>query len=190
MSNRYTKHQLAFIEKNYKGITYEELRQRFNKEFNTKKSRDTITQLCHRHGWYNGVKSKDTQFKKGTVSPKAKPIGSEMVTYRGTVLVKYRIKGERPDGKDTWKPKSIYVWEQHYGVDLPSDELIIFLDGNNRNFDIDNLLPIKRKEFLIMGKQKLFTEYPELTLAGLYYIRLKSLRRKKERELLGRIPRT
>ena len=62
-------------------------------------------------------------------------------------------------------PKSRYVYEQAYGT-IPKGHKVIFADGNNRNFDLDNLVLVSNAEELIMNKRKLMKEDASLTKTG------------------------
>jgi hypothetical protein len=47
----------------------------------------------------------------------------------------------------TWRPKHHLVWESHHGQPIPKGHAVIFGDGNNRNFDPDNLILVSRAQF-------------------------------------------
>ncbi|MBO7614763.1 MAG: HNH endonuclease [Bacilli bacterium] len=40
--------------------------------------------------------------------------------------------------------KRRYVWEQYYGKKIPRGYVVIFLDGNKKNYDINNLALVKK----------------------------------------------
>ena len=68
----------------------------------------------------------------------SKPIGTEYTNSGGLVLVKV--------DKNKWVYKGRLIYENYYGVKLKEDEMIIFLDGNRKNFNIDNLKLITKQE--------------------------------------------
>jgi len=57
------------------------------------------------------------------------------------------------------------IYEKHFGK-VPENYVVIFADGNNRNFDIDNLLLVTKNELLIMNKHKLIANNIEITKTG------------------------
>lgn len=92
--------------------------------------------------------------KTGPFGKTMRPVGSEYVGKDGLVIVKVREWPSKPGSKDNWMPKQRYVWEQHNGMKLKSgrEELVIFCDHDNRNFDPDNLLMVPRKYMCRMNK--------------------------------------
>ena len=53
--------------------------------------------------------------------------------------------------KDGAKPKQHVVWEQ-YHEQVGKCEVIVFLDGNERNFDIENLYLVNRRHLAVVNK--------------------------------------
>lgn len=87
---------------------------------------------------------------KNSASRKARPIGSEQIK-KGFV----RVKVAQPN---VWKFKSHIVWEQaHPGETVDSKkELVVFLDGNNRNFAPENLKKVSRKVIPVINNPQIF----------------------------------
>mgnify|MGYP003317400788 CR=1 FL=1 len=87
---------------------------------------------------------------KNSASRKARPIGSEQIK-KGFV----RVKVAQPN---VWKFKSHIVWEQaHPGETVDSKtELVVFLDGNSRNFAPENLKKVSRKVIPIVNNNQIF----------------------------------
>lgn len=85
--------------------------------------------------------------KTGPYGKTMRPVGSEYVWKDGIIMVKVSEWPSKPGSKDNWMPKQRHVWEQHNGRKLKSgrDELVIFCDHDNRNFDPENLLMVPRK---------------------------------------------
>ena len=88
-----------------------------------------------------------------------KPIGSEYTKPDGMVMVKVT--------KDKWVYKQRLIYEQYYGVHLPEDVYVIFLDQNRNNFDIANLKAVSRREASYMSNHNLSSKKPNVTLLGL-----------------------
>lgn len=181
----YTKRQHQFIVDNLENNTYAEITEMFNKKFKTNKKKTAISTYCNRNGLSNNLAIVKTQFKPGHTPVRSLPIGSESPDARGEMYIKVQMKGKK---SECWKQKKVYIWEQHYGK-LPKGNLVIFLDGNIRNFDIENLVSVTRGEFLSMGRQKYFSNDPEITMASLMYLRLVNKRRTRQQELTGKVPR-
>lgn len=92
--------------------------------------------------------------KTGPFGKTMRPVGSEYVGKDGIVMVKVAEWPTKPGSKDNWVPKQRHVWEQANGRKLKSgrDELVIFCDHDNRNFDPENLLMVPRKHMARMNK--------------------------------------
>lgn len=124
-------------------------------------------------------KCKPTMFKKGNIPANRRPIGSERIDPRDGVLIKIR------DGYKTrnWIAKSRYIYEKAHGK-IPVGHKVIFADGNNRNFDLDNLVLVSNAEELIMNNKKLFKQDKVLTKLGATVAKVidktNKLRRQKE----------
>lgn len=186
---KYQDEHIEFIKNNVKGITLKELTNRFNKEFNMNVSESAISNLKAKYNLQSGIvggqfvkgqtsfnkgkkwceymseegqkNSRKTTFKKGNIPANRRPIGSERINKRDGVLIKVR------DGHKTrnWMPKSRYIYEQAHGK-IPEGHKVIFADGNNRNFDLDNLVLVSNAEELIMNQRGLFSENAEFTKTG------------------------
>lgn len=112
-------------------------------------------------------KCQATMFKKGNIPANRRPIGSERLDKNGYILIKIQ------DGHKTknWTRKHRYLYEQAYG-NVPKGYKVIFADGNNRNFDLENLILVSDAEELIMNRNKLFKKDTELTKAGVVVAKL------------------
>lgn len=120
----------------------------------------------------------ETRFKKGHRPHNWVPIGTERINSDGYVEVKVQ------DGKcqKNWKGKHILIWEQHHGRPVPPGYAVIFGDGNNRNFDPDNLILVSRKQLAVLNKRRLIQKDTELTKTAIMIANLamKISERKKE----------
>lgn len=199
MGKLFTDEIRAFIFEHYKGCPYSDLTDKVNKEFSTSFSTRQITNFCCRNKYNNGCKNEKTQFKKGNipwnkrknvaVSEKikqhwftkghkpwqTKPVGYERIDSRdGYVLVKV--------SDNNFIPKQRLIYEKHYGA-ISDDDLVMFLDGNKRNFNIDNLMLISKAENLELTRKNLRTNDTELSRAGVMVARInqkiKSIKKSK-----------
>lgn len=94
------------------------------------------------------------------------PIGSEH-KYAGYTMIKVDDKAtgtkkDRRSYKENWRPKHVWVWEQHHGK-LPPKHQVIFLDGNHENFNIENLAAIPLQYVVMMNRNGWIKGNPELT---------------------------
>lgn len=187
-----------FVVEHYKGCSYYDLADKINKEFSTNFSTRQITNFCYRNKYNNGYKNKKTQFskghipwnkgknvvvpekcrqswfKKGNKPLQTKPIGYERIDHDGYILVKV--------SDNNFVPKQRLIYEKHHGV-IPDDRYVIFLDGDKRNFDINNLALVSRAENLELIRKNLRTNDTELTKAGVIIAKIncksRTLRKQK-----------
>lgn len=186
--HRWSEDEIQFLKDNVKGITLKELTRRFNKKFNTNLGESAIANMKNKLRLKSGIvggrfekghipankgkkgsmspeqyeKCKATMFKKGNIPANHRPIGSERIDKRdGTILIKVQ------DGKleKNWMGKHRYIYEQVHGK-IPEGCKVIFADGNNRNFDPNNLILVSNAEELIMNRNKLFSKDAEFTRTG------------------------
>ncbi len=184
MAHKYTQAQADFIAKNIKGTKTDELTQMFNSHFGLNLKVSQIRAFLKNHGLKScldcrfksghvpankGKKGtggwEPTQFKKGQKSHNYMSVGSERVNGDGYVDIKIADPNK-------WKGKHILVWEEHNGP-VPKGYVVIFGDGNRRNFDIDNLILVSRQQLLILNRKKLIQNDTDLTktaviMASLY----------------------
>ena len=90
-----------------------------------------------------------------------------------------------------WEFKHVLIWEEHHKQKVPDGHVVIFTDGNNRNFDIDNLILVSRNELLKLNQNKLiFKGNTELTKTGINIAKLmiaKNKRRNKNEKHTSRL---
>lgn len=103
--------------------------------------------------------SKKTWFKKGNIPANHKPVGSERVNVDGYTEVKVKEP-------NNWHLKQRVVWEKANGP-IPKGCAIVFGDSDKRNFDINNLLLVSRKQLLFLNNNKLIKDDVELTKTGI-----------------------
>ena len=193
--SKYSLEIIEYIKKNHKGKSTIELSKEINKVFNMNTTADNIQNLksrikrndgfifeparndgCIKKGnvpknkgkkWSEYMskeaqeKSRRTTFKKGNIPPNHREIGEERISKDGYIEIKVQ------DGylNNNWQLKHRYIYEQQYGP-IPKGYKVIFLDGNKKNFNIDNLKLISSAEELIMNNKKLRYNKKELTETG------------------------
>jgi hypothetical protein len=102
---------------------------------------------------------KPTQFKKGHTPSNYRPVGSDRINVDGYIEIK--VADPRK-----WKGKHVVVWEEQNGP-VPKGYVVIFGDGNNRNFDLNNLLLVSRKQLATLNKKGLIQNDADLTRTGI-----------------------
>lgn len=194
---KYTDEMKQFILDNYKGRYNQELADLFNQKFNTNITSRTIKSYKANNKLNSGLtgkfrkgqtphnkgkkmpkevyeKVKHTMFAKGNVPPNHRPVGSERISKDGYIEVKVAEPNK-------WRLKQRVVYEEAKGK-IHEGCPIIFLDGNKRNFDIDNLRCITRSELLYLNCNGL-NNSNEITETGILMARLDRTKNKKKQEL-------
>jgi hypothetical protein len=197
---KYTAEQIKYLESKVKGRKYKDLTELFNKKFGTSITRTGIMQQCWSNGLHNGLKigfqkghiphnkgkkkwwkgGEETQFKPGQLPPSTRPVGDERINVCGYIEVKYQQKPGPV--KNKWKSKHALIWEKTNGK-IPKGHVVIFADGNKRNFDINNLLLVSRKELVVMNKKHLIYNHKNLTAVGKTIADLSIVIKKRKREM-------
>lgn len=198
----YPQHVIDYIHENSKGCGPSEMACRLNQKFGTSYSAAQIKGYYGNHKINSGVTgyfekghvppnkgkkgycapgSEKGHFKKNHLPKNTKPIGYERVTRDGYVEVKVRMRPSRSDCNDNFVPKHRLIYEKAYGP-IPKDSVLIFKDGNKRNFELSNLALVSKAERLDMTRHGLFSSNPELTESGIALARLRTMARSKEKE--------
>lgn len=175
----YNAKEIEYLRKIAIGRTNKEITKMFNKKFNLKLSETAISGTRKRYNikngldgrfkkghktWNKGMKGlstggKETQFKKGNLPLNYMPVGSERVNGDDYVDIKIADPNK-------WKGKHILIWEKNNGP-VPKNYAIIFGDGDNRNFNIENLICVSRQQLLYLNRNRLIKNDVELTRTGI-----------------------
>lgn len=124
-----------------------------------------------RAGWNKGMRQEDymspdamersraTRFKSGARPWNERPVGSEFVDSDGYVYVKVRDDpgGRRfaPGRSGNWAPKQSLVYEDAHGSPAPADCMLVFADGDRRNFDPGNIVAVPRRLWTVINCRRL-----------------------------------
>lgn len=185
-SKQFPKEIRLFITTNYKGTGPKDMMELLNRTFGTDYTHNQIKAYYKNHklncgltGYfpkgnipfnkgkkgisYEGMKA--TQFKKGNKPANWVPLGTERLSKDGYIEVKIA------DGKlnKNWKAKHIFIWETTNGP-VPKGHVVIFGDGDKRNFDIDNLLLVSRAQLVRLNQKKLIQSDAELTKTAILIV--------------------
>lgn len=181
----FTDEQEKFIKENVKGTLTADLTDLVNETFGTSYKVSQVINLKTRKRWSSGLtthfkkghkpfnkglkqtdymaaeqieKTKATRFKKNSVPPNWKEIGSTRIPKDGYLEIKVSdLKGNK-----NYKPYHRLIYEKHHGVKIKDDEVVVFLDQNKMNFSIDNLKLVKRRELGKFNKEYAKMKHPEL----------------------------
>ena len=163
------------------GLFNDEIARRFNERFDTNKTETAIQLTRSRNGlqtsarnwyqeghppWNKGMKgwrapgAERTWFKKGHMPANHVPVGTEVVDGDGYV----KVKIAEPK---TWKHKHRLIWERRHGRSVPPGHVVIFGDGDKRNFNPDNLILVSRRQLAVLNKKGLIRNDADLTRTGI-----------------------
>lgn len=172
--HNYTTEQVEFIKTNVVGITSHELTEKFNKHFGLNLGRNQIRSFVRNNKLKNGLNTRfkkgcvpynkgkkglggwePTQFKKGHKPHNYKTVGTERVNSDDYIDVKIADPNK-------WRAKHLLIWEKENGP-IPKGYAVIFGDKNRRNFDINNLILVSRKQLAILNQHHLIQDNADLT---------------------------
>jgi hypothetical protein len=193
MNRKYNEEHIAFIAANIPNRPFKELTEKFNKKFGLTLTVSAMISTADRYGYHNGRDTtikpdgsilglgyrfpkghvpankgkkgisypgmETTQFKKGNRPHNYMPVGSERVNGDDYVDVKIADPNK-------WRGKHILVWETANGP-VPKGYVVIFGDGDKRNFKPDNLILVSRKQLVRLNKHHLIQNNTELTKMGI-----------------------
>ncbi len=125
---------MAYLIKNQKGRSNKELTEMVNKKFGKNLKESSIKRYKNLEHLKSG---RDTKYKV------IHEIGAEREFY-GYI----KVKVGQPN---TWKYKGVIEWEKHHG-EVPKGYNIIYLDGNRKNANIENLACVSNAELGGMAK--------------------------------------
>lgn len=180
----YTTKEIEYLREISPGRSNEKITEMFNKRFDLDQSKKAISAIRKKYKistgltgqfekgsipWNKGIKGlqiggKETQFKKGNIPKKYRPVGSERINADGYIEIKIADPNK-------WRAKHIVIWEEKNGP-LPKGHAILFGDADKSNIDINNLILVTRAELLVMNRNNLIKNDFEITNTGLNIARL------------------
>lgn len=126
----FTPKEDEFLKQYYPILTENELEDEFVLHFGYRREKQEIRLRC----WYLGVSKKQEVGIRSRKEAVRSELGTEYEN-QGYLFVKVTHDG-RADKK--WKLKHRVVWESVHGK-IPEGHIILFLDGDTKNCDIENL---------------------------------------------------
>ena len=81
------------------------------------------------------------------------PVGTERVSKDGYIVIKVRLRANKPMSKDNWMLKHVWAYQQAYGP-VPEGHVVYFADGDKRNFEPENLVAVPRRLVGVMNNLK------------------------------------
>lgn len=117
-----------WLKENHLNYHFKELTMLFNQKFGTSWTEGQIARHCA-HDLDLRAKQEDKKCYKPGAS---RPIGSERVDKKGFIEIK--------TAENKWVLKHRYLWEKYHNKKIPDNHYVIFMDGDKRNFDKENLV--------------------------------------------------
>lgn len=189
---KYTEEEHAFMREFVPGHSYKEIKEAFEARFGRRTSKSFPKSYIANHKLNTGrtgqfgkgiippnkgkkmpadvyKRLKPTMFKPGRMPQNTDPIGTEK-NLDGYVWVKVNdIKNAKKSVN--WVQKHRLVYEASHGP-IPKNHAVIFLDGDTRNFDPDNLQAVSRGTLARLNQNGLIYKNAELTKVGINIAKL------------------
>ena len=183
MAIKYTKEMIEFLKNIASGKSYVEIAHKFNEKFSLNLRVTAIASTLKRYSIFTGTpgtqrryqkgsiphnkgkkfnaggRAIETRFKKGNIPKNILPIGTETTDSDGYT----RVKVGEPN---IWKLKHRKIYEENFG-EIPENHVVIFLDKNLKNFNIDNLALVSRRELVLLNHFRLLSEESKASKAGI-----------------------
>lgn len=185
--HKYTEEEKAFLREFVPGHSHKEITEEFNRRFSADITPGQIKSSIGRYGLNTGRtghfekghipankgthpktvgRMGETQYKKGNLPHNTKPIGYERVDKNGYIEVKIAMRPSDTKSGRNFVTKHRLVWEEANGP-IPKGCKIIFLDGNKRNFKLENLALVTNAENIELTRSGLRSEDAQFTETGI-----------------------
>lgn len=158
----FTHEMREFIFANSDGITYTQMTQMVNDRFKTDFPSSKLRWFYQNNKIKCGV----------TVIVNSKPVGSVVTDKDGY------LRRKTESGK--WELLHRLIWEEAHGQ-IPAGCKVTFLDGNKENAYLDNLVLVTNAEQMIMAKDGLRFEDPQLTKTGILIAKVKIATKERQK---------
>jgi len=165
----YTPERIAWLREHYPQMPIADLAAAYNSTFGANHTKEQLHSVCARRGirsgrtgrfekglapWNTGKKgymgANTGSFKKGNMPQTKVRLWTERINRDGYVEISIPERNPWTGAPTRFKHKHLWLWEVENGP-LPKGHAVIFRDGNNRNFDSDNLMLVSRAELLLLN---------------------------------------
>lgn len=184
--HKYTDEEKNFLREFVPGHSHKEITEEFNRRFSADITVGQIKGSIKRYNLNTGKTGRfekghipankgthpktvgrmgETQFKKGNLPHNTKPIGYERISKDGYIEVKIAMRRSDTGNKNNFVAKHRLIWEKANGP-IPDGCRIIFLDGDKRNFEFENLALVTNAENLEMTRSGLRNENVQIAKTG------------------------
>lgn len=177
MAHWWSDEEKEYLKYYYKTMTYKEIAVAMTEKFGMKYTETQVGGALKRYNfiagkctrfkkgitpWNKGLKgymgANATSFKKGSIPPNSRPVGSERVNTEGYTEVKM--------GKGNWQLKHRLKYKEYHG-EIPEKCVVMFANGDKTDFSKENLIAISRNKLKTVNKNKLLKNDIEATKTGL-----------------------
>lgn len=166
----WTKEQLGWLRANYQSMSRKQLANAVCSAFGIEVTYAQVVAALKNHkitcgrtgrfepgqkAWNDGVKGSipvnRTSFRAGHTPHNTRHLWHERVNVNGYVEIQVPETNPHTGYKHRYRHKHVWIWEQLHGSKVPAGHVVIFKDGDSRNFDHDNLVLVTRSELLVMN---------------------------------------
>lgn len=170
----FSEKEKEFVKKYYPDHGPEKTTEMLNEIFGTDRTTNSIKRLANGK---LGLKLNDDFRQKliksrveNMVTIHSRDVGSVRKCTRKNGHAEYRIKTN--DGQ--WKTAGLVIWEETYGP-VPKNYRIIYLNGDNSDFSLDNLyLASDKLAYQVVSNKHYQTKNPEITKSLIKYYELRN----------------
>lgn len=132
-AHKYTPDQIEFLRQNAHGLRLSELTAAFNQHFGLQLYETQIKGIIQRQKIHSGLKGNSFSAM----------VGEERIGKRGMIEVRLASSPYKKS-HSKWRGKHLLIWESLHGP-IPEGHVVIFRDGDNRNFDPSNLILLQHR---------------------------------------------
>lgn len=160
---RYTEEEIQWLQDTVPGKRWSEVTTLFNEKFSRKKTKNQIMIFCCSKGIHNGI-----------------PFGPSDANDGSIYIKDSRYSLIKVDGR--WESMGRHEWQKHFGT-LHNGYIVIYADGNCKNFSKDNLLAVTRAELITLNRKNLLFSVPEHTKTGVLIAKLLLKIKERQKEI-------
>jgi hypothetical protein len=166
--HHFTEEQESWLIKHYDDYRfYDELTEAFNLHFNTNRSVISVQEKCnHKLGLKGKLGRSSYRYKDKEQLPVGTIRKSQTATYIKVQETPSKAFGSKINNRGYrepyWVPLQKKIYQDVYGPIKPG-QMVCFLDGDSKNFELDNLYCIDRRISALLTKNKWWTGDRELT---------------------------